>query len=242
MPFPTEMIWMILLLYHGEAQDQHRETPEHAELNGPSKLLPSMWDCPPCLVPWDLLKSLRMVLAVTFPPYQGFRIHQHSLDTVTEFLCAPSDVPCGLIMQILSWTIEWNILLQVSVHPDLPRSCSWNWVFSQAVHPDLPCSIGEIRPKSIPHRSLLGGKGRVPEPLQCCSKEDPAGWELCEENPSCDHKAVTSVFWFEITGGITHAKRKPNPKPLFFFGPATVLLSIKQQQQPPLQLPKLLNE
>lgn len=101
-------------------------------------------------------------------------------------------------------------------------------------------SIPQAWVLAVPHRSLFGGKGRVPGTPQCCRKEDPAGWKLCEENPSCDQKAVTSVFGFEITAGITHAKK--NPPNTFFFGPVRVLLSIKQQHQPPLQLPKLLNE
>lgn len=69
---------------------------------------------------------------------------------------------------------------------------------------------------AVPHRSLFGGKGRVPGTPQCCMKEYPAGWKLCEENPSCDQKAVTSVFGFEITGGITHAKKKPTQTPFFW--------------------------
>lgn len=178
-----------------------------------------------CALWTPLLDSF--VLSLTFPVallgtyrVEGGTSSCHEVMELTARVSA-SRLPLILLLK-LSFYSDW------SSWPSLQRRAQGG-------------SIPQAWVLAVLNRSLFGGKGRVPGTPQCCRKEYPAGWKLCEENPSCDQKAVTSVFGFEITGGITHAKKKNNPN-TFFFGPVRVLLSIKQQQQPPLHFPKLLNE
>ena len=132
-----------------------------------------------------------MTPSVTFPHYQAIRIHAHalhSLDTNAGFLCAPSDIPSGLIRQMLCG--RWNILLlsddgaQRKGHciqrcSHFPWFCQ-SWVSKKAGHLDLLCSVGQrdvsftqawVLP--VLHTCLFGDRGRVSETRQCLGTGDP---------------------------------------------------------------------
>lgn len=167
-----------------------------------------------------------MVLAVTSPPCQAIRIH---LDTPAGFLCVPSDTLCGLFRQVLNW--RWDVLL--------PRGdvalCKGQCIQTSL---DPAPDIGFLTRLLILTFPAAWGTGRVYPPclgLDCpsqvlawrrgkSSRNPPVlqqGRSCWLETPGRKSKLwsekLWSVFWFEISGVITHAKTNPTP----FFWPCS---------------------